>query len=339
MSEQQLHGLVELTNEQYHSGPGISKSHLDDIALETGGSPLNYWDKRINPDREPEEFKHCFAVGDGTHKLVLEPGTFEQTYAVGFDKSAYPDALNTVDDMKQELAKRMAMTSGSKPELARRLVEEEGYPRDQILMYLEQDYNATLGEKIIIPAKDYKDMLSMLRAVDRHPFAAGLLSGAEVEQSFFIETDQNIIDHDTGVVTPIRVLRKCRTDAITASGGWIVDLKTTDNVSEDGFGATIARRRYDIQAAWYLDILRDLYGSAAPRGFAFIAAQKTRPYDVAVHYMEADHPALARGRRLYQRDLLRIVRCREEGYWPGADGGDLLQVKLPYWATRDFEYA
>ena len=60
-------GLVEMTNAQYHSGPGISKSMLDAIAV----SPLNYWDQYINPKREPREFKHCLAVGDGTHKLVL----------------------------------------------------------------------------------------------------------------------------------------------------------------------------------------------------------------------------------------------------------------------------
>jgi hypothetical protein len=334
VSEQRLHGLQDLTNEQYHSGPGISKSHLDDIAV----SPLNYWDKRINPEREPEEFKHCFAVGDGTHKLVLEPGTFEQTYAVGFDKSAYPDALATVDDMKQELSKRMAMTSGSKPELARRLVEEEGYPRDKILMYLEQDYNATLGGKIVIPAKDYKDMLNMLRAVHKHPWAGGLLSGAEVEQSFFVTRTVAVIDHDTGeVIGEEEVLCKCRTDAITYDGGWIVDLKTTDDVSLAGFGATIARRRYEVQSAWYLDILRELYGSDAPRGFAFIAAQKTRPYDVAVHYLT--EAQIERGRHLYQRDLNRLLLAKRDNYWPGADGGDLLQAKLPYWAEREFEYA
>lgn len=334
MSGNKLHGLVQCSNSEYHGGPGISKSMLDAIDV----SPLNYWDKYINPDREPEEYKHCFAVGDGTHKLVLEPGTFEQTYAVGFDKSAHPDALNTVDDMKQELAKLNAMTSGSKPELARRLVEEEGFSRDKILMYLEQDYNATLGNKIIIPAKDYKDMLAMLRAVNRHPWAGGLLSGAEVEQSFFVTRTVAIIDHDTGqVVGEEEVLCKCRTDAITYDGGYIVDLKTTDDVSLAGFGATIARRRYEVQAAWYLDILRELYGRDAPRGFAFIAAQKSRPYDVAVHYLTEAH--IERGRQLYQKNLNRLLLCQHRNEWPGADGGDLLQAKLPYWAEREFEYA
>lgn len=331
MSDQQLFGLVELTNEEYHSGPGISKSHLDDIAV----SPLYYWDKRINPDREPEEIKHCFAVGDGTHKLVLEPGTFEQKYAVGFDKSAYPDALATVDDMKQALAAEMLPTSGSKPELARRLVEEAGYPRDKILMYLEQDYKATLGDKIIIPAKDYKDMLNMLRAVHRHPWAGGLLSSVEVEQSFFVTRRVAVIDHDTGkVIGEEEVLCKCRTDAITTDGRFVVDLKTTDDVSLSGFGATIARRRYEVQAAWYLDILYDLYGEDAPRDFVFIAVQKTRPYDVAVHYLTKAQ--IERGRHLYRRDLNLLLHCKRNDYWPGADGGALLQAKLPYWAEREF---
>lgn len=322
MNDTTLHGLVELTNEAYHAGPGISKSKLDAVAV----SPLNYWDKYINPDREPEDLKHCFAVGDGTHKLVLEPGTFEQTYAVGFDRTAFPEALDTVDALKQALMAENLMTSGAKPELARRLVEEAGYPRERILMFLKQDHDAKMAGKIDIPARDYKGMLGMLSAVHRHHTAGGLLSGAMVEQSFFW-TDE------------VGVLRKCRTDAISHNGEWVVDLKTTDDVSLAGFGRTIANRRYHVQAAWYLDILHALYGRDAPRGFAFVAAQKNRPHDVAVHWMMRDDEVVEAGRRLYQRDLARISECLGAGYWPGADNGDLLQAQLPYWATRDQEFA
>lgn len=316
---ERLHGLIECSNEEYHSGPGVSKSKLDAIAV----SPLNFWDQYVNPDAEPREYKHCFAVGDGTHKLVLEPGTFEQTYAVGFDKGAYPGALNTTDDMKQVLAKEMLPTSGTKPELARRLVEEADYPRDKILMYLEQDYNATLGKRIIIPAKDYKDMSNMLRAVNGHHTAGGLLHDAYVEQSFYW-TDE------------FGVLRKCRTDAISADGQFALDLKTTDDVSEEGFGYTIAKRRYDVQAAWYLDILRALYGSDAPRAFAFIAVQKSRPYDVAVHYLTDQQIEL--GRMLYRSDMLRLLECYETGRWPGADNGKVIQAKLPRHHMSKLEY-
>ena len=37
-------GMLDLTNEQYHAGPGISKSKLDAIAI----SPLNYWDQYVS---------------------------------------------------------------------------------------------------------------------------------------------------------------------------------------------------------------------------------------------------------------------------------------------------
>lgn len=70
-------GLVECTNEQYHSGPGISKSHLDTIA---GKSPRHYWHKYLNPNREPEEPTPAKVLGSAIHAIILEPDLFETGY-------------------------------------------------------------------------------------------------------------------------------------------------------------------------------------------------------------------------------------------------------------------
>lgn len=301
-------GYMDVSNDAYHAGPGVSKSKLDAIAV----SPLNYWDQYLNPDAEPRAYKHAFAVGDGTHKLVLEPGTFEQTYAVGFDKKAFPGALDTVDQLKQALNERGIPARGSKPELIRILQEED--PSAQIMAVLEAEHFARMAGKECIPAADYKGMLRMLQAVNSHHTAGPLLRGAATEQSFFWV--------DGG-----GVLRKCRTDAITADGRWIIDLKTTEDISEAGFGRTIAQRRYHVQGAWYLDILQALYGRDAPQGFAFIAAQKSRPHDVAVHYLNSEHLEL--GRLLYQRDLARLIECERTGSWPGSDGGQVFEARIP----------
>ena len=309
-----LHGLIpDMSNADYHAAPGISKSKLDAIAI----SGLAYWDAYVNPEREPQEDKHCFAVGDGTHKLVLEPGTFEQTYAVGFDKSAFPDALDTVADLKKELSARNMMVSGAKPELAERLVNETDFPASRIMMMLERHHNSTMAGRKPIPAKSYKDMLGMLKAVKNHHTAGALIENARVEQSYFV-TDEN------------GILRKCRPDIITANGLIMPDLKTTDDVSESAFGRTIAQRRYHVQAAWYLDILYVLLGEAAPRHFCFIAAQNRRPYDVAVHYLTDDQIAI--GRALYLQDLARLMHCERHNVWPGSDNGQIIRANLPGWA-------
>jgi PDDEXK-like domain of unknown function (DUF3799) len=66
-------GLVECTNDQYHSGPGISKSHLDAIAT---ASPRHYWWKYLAPDRERQEPTAAMIMGTAVHSAILEPDLF-----------------------------------------------------------------------------------------------------------------------------------------------------------------------------------------------------------------------------------------------------------------------
>lgn len=331
-SEIVLHGLIEgMTNADYHAAPGISKSQLDVAAI----SPLAYWDAYVNPEREPREEKHCFVVGSGTHALVLEPELFKQEFGVGFDKNAHPDALDTMADLRKVIDERGLMKSGNKPELVDRLIDD-GFPPERIMMVLEKRHNETLRNRTPISAEDYKHMLGMLSAIQRHHTAGGLLEGAYVEQSYFVSVSvlealgphyiAEIHGHEDD-----EVLLKIRADAITQNGRIMVDLKTTDDVSEHGFGITIARRRYHVQGALYLDVMAWLYGADAPETFAFIPAQKTRPYDVAVHWLNELH--LAAGRDLYQQNLARIIACRRIDFWPGADNGRVIEAVLPGWAT------
>lgn len=70
-------GLVECGNEEYHSAPGISKSHLDTIA---SASALHYWQRYINPDREREEPTPAKILGTAIHSIILEPDLFTAGY-------------------------------------------------------------------------------------------------------------------------------------------------------------------------------------------------------------------------------------------------------------------
>lgn len=69
---------LTLSNEEYHSTAAISKSGLDLIDKGT----YYYWDRYLNPNREPERRRDAFIIGEAVHTLVLEPEKADETIAV-----------------------------------------------------------------------------------------------------------------------------------------------------------------------------------------------------------------------------------------------------------------
>ena len=67
-----------ITNDEYHGGPGISKSGLDVLAR----SPLHYWSKYLDPNRVPREPTPAMRLGTAIHTAVLEPGEFVKRHHV-----------------------------------------------------------------------------------------------------------------------------------------------------------------------------------------------------------------------------------------------------------------
>ena len=88
-------GLVVMSNDDYHAGPGISKSHLDKMAM----SPMHYWSAYINPERERREQTPAMALGTAVHSAVLEPDLFVGDYikAEKFDRRTTAGKQDALD--------------------------------------------------------------------------------------------------------------------------------------------------------------------------------------------------------------------------------------------------
>jgi len=71
-------GIYNISNEEYHSSPGISRSGL----MLFRKSPLHYWDRYLNPDREKEKDKAHYKFGRALHTSILEPNLFNSRYVV-----------------------------------------------------------------------------------------------------------------------------------------------------------------------------------------------------------------------------------------------------------------
>lgn len=264
-----LQGQVQQPNEEYHSGPGISKSHLDVVAK----SPLHYWSKYLDPNRKASDPTPSMILGSATHAAILEPDLFPSQFA------HMPEGLNRTTKAGKEAYEEL-VASG----------------------------------RTILSFDDFQTCLAMRDAVHAHPTAAGLLTDGLAEQSFYATDDA------TGE------LIKCRPDFLR-SNGVMVDVKTTDDASPDGFAKSVATFRYYVQSPWYLDIMERLYGEA-PAWFVFVVVEKSRPFAVATYFVEKAQLDL--GRAVYVKDLARIHECKSSGKWPGYSE-QIEPLRLPAW--------
>ncbi len=183
----------------------------------------------------------------------------------------------------------------------------------------KEAYEALVASgKTIITATDYATITAMASAIGDHPAASKLVRGdGQTEVSMFWEDDE------TGLQC------KCRPDIWIAqgTGSVIVDLKTTEDASPEGFARSIQTYGYGIQAAHYLA------GSGAD-AFIFVAVEKKAPYAVAVYELDPLSLEICEAKR---RSLLEYwANCRKAEMYP-AYSDECQLISLPGWVTADYE--
>lgn len=170
--------------------------------------------------------------------------------------------------------------------------------------------------RIVLSPEVWDQLHAMRDAVHNHPAAHALLTSVpgEAEKSVYW------IDPTTGV------LCRCRPDW-WREDNVLVDVKTTDDASPEGFAKSMANWRYDVQAAFYMDGIEQATGKR-PKSFVFIAVEKKPPYAVGVYVL--DSASLELGRAQYQHDLRVYAECLANDNWPGY--GDKIQtINMPAW--------
>lgn len=318
MKENDVGVFQGIPNGEYHAGPGISKSGLDLIAC----SPLHYRFKTTTANDNPPT--PAQRVGTITHTAILEPHLFWQHYAEPFEA---PDgALATTDEIKDQLRALGEKVSGNKPELIERLRFAD--PGAVFLDDLKAEYAAANEGREIVDRDTLALVAGMRDAVMAHPAASGLLTAVPG----WAELSAYWRDPITGV------LCRCRPDW-WRSDGILVDLKTTDDASPEGFAKSLLDWRYHVQAPFYLDGCRLALEQAdgitldvpAPAHFIFIVVEKKPPHAVAVYKLDAQSMEL--GRIEYARDVATCADCLRSDTWPGY--GDKVQpISLPEWHLR-----
>lgn len=188
-------------------------------------------------------------------------------------------------------------------------------------------FEAEHAGKITVDPDDWVQLHAMRDAVMAHPGARHLLTSGQG----FAELSVYWTDEATGE------LCRCRPDWWRADG-ILVDLKTTEDASKEGFRQSVVKWGYHVQAPYYLDGTEAAHraghapeGFQHPTAFAFIAVEKKPPHLVAVYDLDAE--SMDVGRAEYRDKLDALAECKRTGAWPGY-GDERQTIGLPEWFLK-----
>lgn len=364
----------DISNAEYHGGPGVSNSGLALIRR----SPLHFRARQLAAnDNAPTAAQ---AIGTAFHALLLEPDVFYREYCLGLRQSDVPGVIDSRDQLVDMIAKLnegrlpKLSTTGTKDDLVARIIDAlpEEHRTDAVRAELQtnalKDLKANLenlntlrpgllstsgtiaelaarlraegvslklwdeakaewlannGQRTVLKPEEWDQLMNMRDAVMAHPSARSILSKpGKAEQSVYW------VDQATGV------LCRCRPDWWT-DDGIILDVKTCEDASEDGFQQSIGKWGYDVQDAYYMD---GVAAAGRPaRAFLFLAVEKSaRVVDgkaLGVQVYRLDDESRESGRAQYREDLGIYAQCVKLNDWPGY-GDKIMTIRVADWRLK-----
>ncbi len=227
-----------MPEDEYHAIPALSASGIRNLMV----SPMDFWARSwMNPEREHIETEPM-KLGKAFHARIGEGReAFYSRYAREFDKSEYPNALTTAEDIKQALRDLEQKVGGTKAELIERLREAD--PAAQIMDDIEEHYLGCHNGKVFLKPEFLRQIEISAAMIEKHPDLSRCFRGGYPEVV--------IIWYDQATGVPM----KARMDYLKIQA--IVDLKTFSNplgkpIDRAIYGA-MAGGKYHVQAATYLE--------------------------------------------------------------------------------------
>jgi hypothetical protein len=184
--------------------------------------------------------------------------------------------------------------------------------------------------KIILTERDYD---SALEIAESALFNSEFLRGMINSKNFIAEASIFTTCKKTGM------LIKCRPDGLlvpqdSKGKGVILDIKTTQDASPDGFQRELRKYNYDLQIAFYLHCMK-CAGLPCSEMY-LVAIEKTPPYAVGVHVLSEIYIKHAEKRMIQTLEKIKNAESSKDFStgWP-----EINQVHLPAWLEDDMDDA
>lgn len=232
-----------LPEADYHAAFALSASGVKSLRIST----LDFWARSpLNPDREDDD-TDAKEIGRAYHKRIVEGrDAFLAAYAPALERSDYPHAVSTVDEIKEALERCGEKPKGKrKDDFVEQLIAAD--PSVQVWDRLLSEYGQKNAGRTFLSQKIVNRIEISAAMIESHPQLGQAFRGGYPEVSvFWTDTEHEI---------PM----KARFDRLKLKA--ISDLKTFENVQGMPVDRAIARAvssyKYHIQARLYLDAVKE----------------------------------------------------------------------------------
>lgn len=177
-------------------------------------------------------------------------------------------------------------------------------------------YKELDGSKIWLNSSDWATVQGIKRKLKLNVEAADLLATCELRE-VEVKGDINGIPFRGFVDATYRVFLNAPADY--KEQDIIIDIKTTQDASPEGFARSVYNYSYHLQAAIYTEL-------TGAKQFYIIAIESSSPYSVVIYNLSQD--ALDSGYAMLQRGIEAFKN------WDGSETGyeNYHQIDLPRWA-------
>ena len=280
----------------WHAGSNSRIVQLDE------SSPAHCYQSILEPRGDTKALR----LGRSTHTIVLEPQLAEQFHLVAGPCQA---------ELKS--GKRKGEPCGA---TSQHVVDGR-----MLCGKHADESDASLGDRVIVPAPDHEAGQGMLAALKAHPDAAPLLFGRGRSEVTVLWTDQK-----TGVPFRARIDRWAEDLHV-----W-VHLKTTRDASPSFFEREIRNRRYHHTLAYYAEASSSVGLPVAAH--AIVAVESAPPHGVVVYDLDSITLDVALDDVRVMMD--RYAECHRSGVWPSYPTGvHTVSLVSPFEAERRLEAA
>ena len=231
-----------LDSDAYHAVPALSSSGIKWLSVST----MDYWARTpwLNPNYRPDDETEFQELGSAYHARILEGrDVFYRQYAAALDPADYPDALRTMNEMRDAL-KANGIEKGLSKYDKTGLIDllARCAPAVQIWDTIESEYAAFHKGKTLLHPDSIARIEIAAAMIERHSDLSKCFRGGAPEVTVLWT------DEETGVKCKVRF------DYIKSKAA--IDLKSFSNPLgkniDDAIYAAIAGRKYFIQSAHYL---------------------------------------------------------------------------------------